>query len=188
MVGHKGVFTTGDVARICQVAPRTVSKWFDSGRLKGYRVPGSKDRRIPLEDLIRFMRRHGMPLGSLDTGSTRVLVVVPDPLFRESLVESLNSQRWCECTGAESPFSAGVVAARMRPHVIIVDAATPDLRRADLCKAARSSEALQEAKIIALTHDRAACDQFKREGYDDCLVRPFEVTDIVRAIDTVTGD
>jgi len=35
------VFTTGQVAKICKVAPRTVSKWFDSGRLKGYRIPGS---------------------------------------------------------------------------------------------------------------------------------------------------
>ncbi|NLE61752.1 MAG: helix-turn-helix domain-containing protein, partial [Planctomycetes bacterium] len=25
----KDVLTTGDVARICNVAPRTVSKWFD---------------------------------------------------------------------------------------------------------------------------------------------------------------
>ncbi|MCY2996511.1 MAG: response regulator, partial [Planctomycetota bacterium] len=24
------VFTTGQVAKICKVAPRTVSKWFDS--------------------------------------------------------------------------------------------------------------------------------------------------------------
>src|SRR5262249_61528897 len=37
----KKVFTTGQVAKICKVAPRTVSKWFDSGRLRGYRIPGS---------------------------------------------------------------------------------------------------------------------------------------------------
>lgn len=37
------VYTTGEVARICQVAPRTVSKWFDTGRLKGYRIAGSPD-------------------------------------------------------------------------------------------------------------------------------------------------
>ena len=43
----KKVFTTGQVAKICKVAPRTVSKWFDSGRLRGYRIPGSQDRRIP---------------------------------------------------------------------------------------------------------------------------------------------
>ena len=40
------VFTTGQVAKICKVAPRTVSKWFDSGRLKGYRIP---DHRLPIE-------------------------------------------------------------------------------------------------------------------------------------------
>ena len=61
----KKVFTTGQVAKICKVAPRTVSKWFDSGRLKGYRIPGSQDRRIPREQLIRFLKEHGMPLGEL---------------------------------------------------------------------------------------------------------------------------
>ena len=58
------VFTTGQVAKICKVAPRTVSKWFDSGRLKGYRIPGSQDRRIPREYLIKFLKEHGMPLGT----------------------------------------------------------------------------------------------------------------------------
>ena len=54
------VYTTGQVAKICKVAPRTVSKWFDSGRLKGYRIPGSQDRRIPREYLIKFLKEHGM--------------------------------------------------------------------------------------------------------------------------------
>src|SRR5262249_50495709 len=62
----KKVFTTGQVAKICKVAPGTVSKWFDSGRLKGYRIPGSQDRRIPREQLIRFLKEHGMPLGELE--------------------------------------------------------------------------------------------------------------------------
>ena len=62
----KTIFTVGEVAEICKVAPRTVSKWFDSGRLRGYRIPGSQDRRIPREHLIRFLKEHGMPLGELD--------------------------------------------------------------------------------------------------------------------------
>src|SRR5436190_897460 len=71
----KDVLTTGEVAKICNVAPRTVSKWFDSGALNGYRIPGSKDRRIPLNQLIRFMKQHGMPLNGLMTGSTCVMIV-----------------------------------------------------------------------------------------------------------------
>jgi hypothetical protein len=38
----KDVLTTGEVAKICSVAPRTVSKWFDSGALTGYRIPAAR--------------------------------------------------------------------------------------------------------------------------------------------------
>ena len=34
----KDVLTTGEVAKICNVAARTVSKWFDSGQIQGYRI------------------------------------------------------------------------------------------------------------------------------------------------------
>ena len=78
----KKVFTTGQVAKICKVAPRTVSKWFDSGRLKGYRIPGSQDRRIPREQLIRFLKEHGMPLGELEEEEWhKVLLIGTEKLF-----------------------------------------------------------------------------------------------------------
>ena len=75
MPRQKDILTTGEVAKICNVAPRTVSKWFDSGQLRGYRIPGSKDRRIPLNALIRFMKQHNIPLDGLQSGRTRVLIV-----------------------------------------------------------------------------------------------------------------
>src|SRR5262245_41693343 len=56
------VFTTGQVAHLLGVAPRTVSKWFDRGLLSGYRIPGSNDRRIPREDLLKFIAEHGLPM------------------------------------------------------------------------------------------------------------------------------
>lgn len=59
---RKKVFTTGNIAEICGVAPRTVSKWFDAGRIKGWRIPGSRDRRIPRENLIKFMKDSGIPV------------------------------------------------------------------------------------------------------------------------------
>lgn len=54
------VFTTGQVAKLCKVAPRTVAKWFDAGRLRGYRIPVLGDRRIPREHLAAFLREHNM--------------------------------------------------------------------------------------------------------------------------------
>lgn len=58
---HKDVLTTGQVSKICNVAPRTVCRWFDNGQLQGYRIPGSNDRRILVSGLIRFMKAHNMP-------------------------------------------------------------------------------------------------------------------------------
>ena len=61
MAKERYVLTTGDVARICSVAPRTAQKWFDCGLLKGYRIPGSRHRRIPIDELIRFTKAHNIP-------------------------------------------------------------------------------------------------------------------------------
>ena len=90
----KTIFTTGQVAKICKVAPRTVSKWFDSGRLRGYRIPGSQDRRIPREHLIRFLKEHGMPLGDLeDQAMAKVLIVAQDQVLIENLKRELPLER-----------------------------------------------------------------------------------------------
>lgn len=64
------IFTVGQVAKICKVAPRTVSKWFDSGRLRGYRIPGSQDRRIPRKYLMEFLETHNLPTDDLQPKET----------------------------------------------------------------------------------------------------------------------
>ncbi len=51
------VFTIGQVAEICHLAPRTVSIRFDAGKLRGYRVPGSPDRRVPRDKLLDFLNK-----------------------------------------------------------------------------------------------------------------------------------
>ena len=85
MAKGKNVLTTGEVAKICNVAPRTVSKWFDTGQLKGYRIPGSRDRRIPLNELKRFMKEYDIPAAISLTDKIRVLVV-----------DSKDAARWLE--------------------------------------------------------------------------------------------
>ena len=62
MAKGKNVLSTGEVARICHVSPRTVQKWFDTKLINGYRIPGSRDRRIPREELIRFMQANNIPI------------------------------------------------------------------------------------------------------------------------------
>lgn len=56
------LWTTGQIAHACGCCPRTVTKWVDSGKLKGFRLPHSKDRRIRPQDAADFLREHGMPV------------------------------------------------------------------------------------------------------------------------------
>ena len=53
-------YTTGDVAKYCKVTSRTVSTWFDQGLLDGYRIPGSQDRRILPDSLVKLLKENGM--------------------------------------------------------------------------------------------------------------------------------
>lgn len=57
----RSVFTSGQLAKIFQVAPRTVGKWIDTKALKGYRLPNSRDRRVTKEDAVAFSLVHGFP-------------------------------------------------------------------------------------------------------------------------------
>jgi excisionase family DNA binding protein len=104
----RDVLTTGEVAKICNVAPRTVSKWFDSGQLKGYRIPGSKDRRIPVSELVRFMKEHGIPLDGVVSGSLRVLIVDDDQEVVDVLRRVLTEQTDYEIATATGSFQAGL--------------------------------------------------------------------------------
>src|SRR5689334_24259882 len=147
----KDVLTTGEVAKICNVAPRTVSKWFDSGALHGYRIPGSKDRRIPLNQLIRFMKQHGMPLNGLMTGSTRVLIVDDEQDIVEVLEKILEDEAKYEVEVCKGGFEAGVSAEKFRPHVILLDMHLRDIDAPEVAKAVKNNPDLQLTKVIAMS-------------------------------------
>src|ERR671914_1525760 len=74
----KTVFTTGEAAKICKVSQQTIIRCFDSGQLKGFRVPGSRFRRIPRDQLYSFMRDNGIPTDALESGKRKILIVDDD--------------------------------------------------------------------------------------------------------------
>ena len=81
----KTVFTTGEAAKICKVSQQTIIRCFDNGSLKGFRVPGSRFRRIPRHELYSFMRDNGIPTDALESGKRKALIVDDD----QDLVELL---------------------------------------------------------------------------------------------------
>ena len=182
------MLTTGEVAKICNVAPRTVSKWFDSGQLRGYRIPGSKDRRIPLEHLIRFMRVHGIPLNGLDTGRKRVLLLDGDVRLRESVEHGLAESGY-EVAIATSAIEAGSLANEITPHALIVDVTLPDVVPKSIARWVRSTGALQGSGLIAIAADlrESRGQALLQDGFDGYLSKPFEIRSLIQLIEETTS-
>ena len=181
----KDVLTTGEVAKICNVAPRTVSKWFDSGQLRGYWIPGSKDRRIPVSQLVRFMRAHGIPLNGLDGGTTRVLLVDDKPELTATLSEALEKGGRFEVKLAQGGFDAGVIAEQFRPHVILVDIMLEDVNAKRICSVIRESSDLQDTRMVALTSALTEGEghALMQQGFDAYLCKPFDIKQVIQCID-----
>jgi excisionase family DNA binding protein len=181
----RDVLTTGQVAKICNVAPRTVSKWFDTGQLRGYRIPGSKDRRIPREQLIRFMRAHGMPLDGLETGRRRVLIVDPDADLAALLARTLSTDFNIEVKTAASAFEAGTLAESFRPQVMIIDVSLGDLNARQLCHHLRSEPHLQNIKLVATSGGMTdgMGQGLLQDGFSAYLAKPFEIRPLVKLIE-----
>jgi len=189
MAFDKEVLTTGEVAKICNVAPRTVSKWFDSGSLKGYRIPGSRDRRIPSSELMRFMRAHGIPLEGVNSGRTRVLIVDGEREVVDTLERILTEQTSYDIRTATSAFSAGMECEKFKPHVVLMDIHLGEADAKAFVENIRKSEHLQFTKVVAMSGKLTdgQSQSLRLQGFDSFLKKPFQVRQVVEAIEAATN-
>lgn len=180
----KTVFTTGEVADICKISQQTVIRCFDNGRLRGFRVPGSKFRRIPREALIQFMKENGIPLEQLEMGKKRVLVVDDDPAIVEMLVELLERDGRFEVQTAETGFDAGMRTKEFHPDVIVLDYMLPDLNGNAVIRRIRSDPSLSDVRIIIVSGvvNRDDVRSLLETGADDFLQKPFSIEQLVKRI------
>jgi len=190
MSSKKQVFTTGQVAKICQVAPRTVSKWFDSGKLKGYRIPGSQDRRIPREQLIRFLKENSMPLGGLEQeGWHKILVVGAEMPFIERIKELLPEDDDFKYEVANSGFEAGTKASAFQPDTIVIDFAMGRSESVQIASALRRNDQYKETLIIAMaSEDEPNPEDLSNYGYNEAFKKPFDIALLAERIRTIVDE
>ena len=177
----KSVYTTGEVAEICNISQQTVIRCFDSGRLKGFRVPGSKFRRIPRENLIHFMKDNGIPLDNLDSGRKRVLVVDDDLAIIEMFIELLERDGRFEVQTATTGYDAGLQTHDFKPDIILLDYKLPDINGNIVCKTIRSNPAFEHIKIVLISGvaDPDEVEELLMAGADDFIRKPFQIDTVI---------
>jgi len=189
MAKGKNVLTTGDVAKICNVAPRTVSKWFDNGQLKGYRIPGSKDRRIPVSELIRFMKVHNMPTTALPVGKIRVLIADSNDKTASALADILRSEGDYEVQTVQSNFGTGAVVQKFAPHVLLVSLLAEGINAMSICKYIRANEDLRTIKVIAIVNQLSDSESaaLLQKGFDGYVPYSADGTEVIKRIEEATA-
>jgi excisionase family DNA binding protein len=185
MAKGKNVLTTGDVAKICNVAPRTVSKWFDTGQLKGYRIPGSKDRRIPVSELVRFMKANNMPAPALPVGKIRVLIVNSNESAASALADTLQNKADYEVQIAHSNFETGAIAQKFAPHVLLINLLAEGIDAKGICRSIRANDDLQTMKIIALANRLSDSESaaLLQKGFDGHISESIDNAEIIKKIE-----
>jgi len=173
----KQVFTTGEAAEICKVSQQTIIRCFDSGRLQGFRVPGSRFRRIPRVELMRFMRDNDIPLDVLESGKKRILIVDDDPDIIELFQDALGRDGRFEIKTASTGYDAGMFTESFKPHLIVLDYMLPDINGDLVCKRLRENPESSSTKVIFVSGvvGREEADKLLSAGADDFMKKPIDV-------------
>lgn len=180
----KTVFTTGEAAKICKVSQQTIIRCFDSGQLKGFRVPGSRFRRIPRDQLYAFMRDNGIPTDALDSGKRKILVVDDDEDLVELIVDQLERDGRFDVRSVNNGFGAGMQITEFRPDLVILDVMLPDINGKEVCQLVRSDKTMDDVKIICISGmvEEDKIQQLRDAGANDFIKKPFDVEKLVERV------
>ena len=180
----KELFTTGEAAEICKVSQQTIIRCFDSGRLDGFLVPGSKFRRIPRQNLLKFMRENGIPLDNLDSGKKKILIVDDDAEIVELMVDVLVRDGRFEVKTAGSGYEAGIQTQQFRPNLILLDYMLPDDNGNVVCQTIKSNPEFESIKIIIVSGviKQDEIDLLLKSGAEAFIKKPFSIVELTDKI------
>lgn len=171
----KKALGTYDIAKICQVAPITVGRWIDEGKLPFF-TTGGGHRRVWDEDLVKFLNAHNYPVpADLKLSQKKTLLIVDDdPAIRKMIrrviekeIEDVNLQ------DAANGFEAGEMISSLLPSLVILDIRLPGMDGFAVCKRIRLNKALKKIKILAISGDtsKEMRDKSIKAGADAFLAK-----------------
>lgn len=178
----RSYLSTGELAKLSNVTKHTILAAIENGRLKATRTPGGHNR-IHVEDARRFLRQHNIPITRLAGIVPAVLVVDDDTdllqLMRKALADENVIVELASCG-----YDAGILAARLKPQVIVLDVLLPDIDGRTICRQIKSNAVTKDAQALAITALRGEKEMHSiyNAGFDDYLAKPFSLQELKRKV------
>jgi len=176
---HKKYYTTGEIARYCEVDINTVKNWIKAGDLKGFKTP-SGHFRVYRMDFISFITYHGFAYDSdffgKDANTPDILVVDDDPKHKDSvlfLLKKLYPNK--SILTADNGFDGYFIMREMQPRLVLLDLIKPVISGLDFIKTIRSNEKLNEVMlaIISAHLDQEILKKLKKMGVNVFINKPI---------------
>ena len=182
---------TYNISKICQVAPITVGRWIEEGKLP-YFTTGGGHRRVWEEDLVKFLKEHNYPLPkNLKSSLQHTILIIDDEsatrrLIRRALEKNFPSVQIDE---AADGYEAGEKISTWIPSLVILDLILPGINGIKVCERIRNNKALKSVKILALTADPSddAKKKILKAGANAFMSKPFETATIVKTVEKLIG-
>ena len=177
--------STFAIAQMLNVDPGSVANWIDQELLKAHRTPGGH-RRVATEDLVRFLRKHKMPIApELETVPNRILIVDDEPAITQFIAKAVKATLpECEVVEAHDGFRAGTILATLRPDVVILDLRMPGMDGYEVCRLIKSQEVTKHAEVLAMTAypSPEGQERILACGARVCFTKPLNIEDLLAAV------
>ncbi len=179
-------FTTFEVARLCGVFHTTVINWVNKGKLKARVTPGGH-RRIPLSELVPFMKKYDMPVPADIGDPHRTILILDDEPMMTRLIERGFTKHKDRYTVqiSNNPVDALVMIGKKLPDLLVMDLMMPVMDGFQVCQILKSNPATKDMKIVAISGRKLLANQheFLAKNVDEFLQKPFEMEDLVATVE-----
>jgi excisionase family DNA binding protein len=170
--------TLGQAAKYLGVAPSTIRKWSDQGRLPAFYTPGGH-RRYRRRDLDSFVSGSANSSGPRARGTPLVLIVDDDPRIREFVRVNLEMDGYVvrEAGSAEEGLAA---LEEQPPDLILLDVMMPGVDGWEMLRRMQDRHGMGSIPVIMFSGQvESSDDDAQARGAQGFLGKPFNPQDLI---------
>ena len=177
--------TSGEIASYCDVNLRTVIRWIESGKLKGFKLPGRGNNRVLVEDFVEFLERHDMPIPDALRGvASSSILIVDDEMPVAKSIQRVARRAGFDSYIATGGFQAGIMLSQYEPKVMTLDLSMPGMDGYSVIEFTRDQSKYKDLKIVVISAlDDISLERALEIGADATLQKPFSNHDLTSTLE-----
>jgi len=187
----KNALTTYEIAKYCDVAPRTVNQWIKEGKMEAFRTPG-KHSRVRIENFLRFLEEYNIPIPQeFKTKNSdavpKILIVDDDKNMAKSIRRLLALKKNYDLEVAFDGFDAGRKIAVFNPDLVILDIKMPGMDGFEVARRIKQTAETSHTQIIAISafFNQKEKKEMLSIGAKVCFDKPLDQEKLLEEIDTL---